>query len=286
MRFTSIILLLLVLFNFSKATPQTPDYLIVDRQLIPIFSNPLELYLAQQGISDIDRGCNASACTRGYVATWELKNDKLYLVKIEQCGLIVAAGVYGGLDCDEEERSAVLKYFDEAFEGKNSQASWFTGEIVAPQGRLIEYIHAGYETKFERDKVFSFVDGQLKGVKTQENEVKPALYEQYNYELAQDSLFHYISKLDWQQLQEDSSCTDFYLITVNKRGKVTRVKYEPLLDTKWENFWYAFSYAKCTRIIKRSVKGLRLRDYMKGVPEKMEIKLGLDYENERLLLRR
>ncbi|MCH7523895.1 MAG: hypothetical protein IIC74_02510 [Bacteroidetes bacterium] len=267
-------LILVFTFQFLSATPQISDYLIYNGKTIPIFSNPLESYLVLNGIKDIDRGCNSSSCWRGYIATWELENGKLYLVKIERCGIIQSAGVYTGLGCDQNKSSEILDFFIKTFKSQKTYADWFTGILIAPQGRIIEYTHMGYKSVYEQEQHFIIENGILNETETITNIIKPELYKQYNLALVQDTIFNAISKLNWKYLEEEFLCEDYYLIAINKKGKVSKVKYQPLLDSKWENFWYSFN-SVCRRRIKKSIKDLRFKKYLKGKPIKMEIKFDL-----------
>ena len=40
-------------------------------------------------------------------------------------------------------------------------ADWFNGEIRIPQGELLQYIHMGYESIFEKDLILKFKKGVL-----------------------------------------------------------------------------------------------------------------------------
>lgn len=277
-------LFFIVGFQQIIASPQMPDYLIYKGDTIPIFSNPLESYLEKNNLQNIDRGCNSSACNRGYIALWELTNNKLYLVEIKRCELIASAGVYTGLECEENKLSEILSYFQLRFKSQKIVADWYTGELISPQGRLIEYIHGGYLSKYEREEHFCIKDGTLTDSKIVNNKIKPELFDSFNYSLAVDTLFQNISKLDWKYLSDELICTDSYLITINKRGRVSKVKIEPLLNSKWEDFWYNFTMKDCRRSVFKSIRNLEISKYLKGKPKKMVVKISLEYINGELRL--
>jgi len=273
------IILFLMTLEYVHATPQVPDFLIYEGDTIPIFSNPLEAYLERNGLKDIDRGCNSSSCRRGYIATWRISNNKLYLIKIKPCGIIASAGVITGLECDSIKSSAVLNYFNKTLGAKEVFADWYSDSIIAPKGRLIEYIHMNYLSKYERELHFYFKNGNLAGKQMITNTIKPELYDQYNYSLIQDTIFHYIAKLDWKYLSEKLFCDDTYLITINKRGRVSKVKLEPLGDSKWKDFWFNFNDDGCKLKLKKSIKKLKFKDYLKGKSHKIVVKLSLRYND-------
>ncbi len=87
----------------------------------------------------------STACWRGYVGSWEIDEDKLFLVGLE------------GFSKENEELS-----LDNLFPNQNKVfAEWFTGEIKIPQGKMLHYEHMGYMSIFERDLFFEFEKGTL-----------------------------------------------------------------------------------------------------------------------------
>jgi hypothetical protein len=80
-----------------------------------------------------------TACWRGYIASWMIQDGRLFLAGIET----------------ENEH---LK-MDSVFPGKKSPifADWFSGRLRIPQGEMLQYIHMGYESRYESD-LFLFVE--------------------------------------------------------------------------------------------------------------------------------
>jgi hypothetical protein len=74
----------------------------------------------------------STACWRNYIGTWEVKNNKLYLVSI-----------YGRFKLKE---SPIF-------------ADWFTGVINIPQGEVLHYIHMGFATVYEREQHIKIENG-------------------------------------------------------------------------------------------------------------------------------
>ena len=267
-----------------NASPQIPDYLIYNEKTVELFSNLLEQYLELKGQKEIDRGCNSSACSRGYIAVWELKDGKLFLVEIKSCGVIAVAGVFTGLECGENENSKVLNYLNSEFKTKNIFAEWFSGELLSPHGRLIDYAYMSYGSTFEKEKHFEIANGVLLKIETIENKIKPELYEIYNHSLVIDTLFRYIAKLDWKHLKEEFLCEDKYSIKINKKGIVSKVWYESDFNTKWEKFWYNVNDFGCRRRIKKSIKHLRFNKYLKGELKEIVVRLDLGLHEGELRL--
>lgn len=76
----------------------------------------------------------SNACWRNYIATWEIKNDCLYIKKLEgKYRLVVSEPIL---------------------------ADWFTGDVVLPQGELIENpIDLDFELIYEKEITLTIVSG-------------------------------------------------------------------------------------------------------------------------------
>ena len=59
------------------------------------------------------------------------------------------------------------------FPGKHEIfADWFSGEIRIPTGKLLKYIHLGYQSIFEKDIFLNFKDGILLSETIKDNQLK------------------------------------------------------------------------------------------------------------------
>jgi hypothetical protein len=106
-------------------------------------SEPLNQYL--QTRNDIELVSNSSACWRGYYGDWEIFDDQLYLIGLK-------AYIKG-------YREVGLNYF---FPQKQVVfANWFSGEIRIPQGEMLDYVHYGYASLYEKDLFLVFNNGKL-----------------------------------------------------------------------------------------------------------------------------
>lgn len=147
-----LILALLLFIGFSSnvsATAQMPDLLIYEGKKVGIFSNPLETYFDKNHRRPTELfkfSCTAS--WRGYLATWEIKDGFLYLLKL----------VEGG--CDEKAAEIpLLKLFPD--QKAPIKASWFSGSLVIPQGNELEYVHMGYGSVYEKELHLIIKNGKL-----------------------------------------------------------------------------------------------------------------------------
>jgi hypothetical protein len=137
-------------------TAQVSERLIYGGKEIPLFTNPLSLYLKQ---TEITFQSPHTANWRGYVGTWEIIEtdgvERLYLVKLSAHktydDLLTLADVFPG--------------FDKVF------AHWFSGELRCPQGDLLNYVHGGYASTYEYDLLMEFKQGVLVSKHARHNEV-------------------------------------------------------------------------------------------------------------------
>ena len=137
-------------------TAQVSELLIYGDKTIPLFTNPLSLFLTNNRISFESPH---TANWRGYVGTWQIFEDqgieRLYLVALS------AHKTYDeilGL-------SDVFPGYERVF------AHWFTGELRCPQGARLEYRHMGYASIYEYDLLMEFKQGVLVNKHARHNEV-------------------------------------------------------------------------------------------------------------------
>ena len=144
-------LLFMILSSNLFATAQMPDILLYKGETYPIFSNPLESYFNDDNPrpKDIFKfSCTAS--WRGYIATWKIEKNNLYLVKL----------VEG--TCDEEAAEIPLKTIFN-LQKKPIPATWFSGKIRIPMGERIQYVHMGYDSIYQKELYLSLEKGVVIG---------------------------------------------------------------------------------------------------------------------------
>lgn len=131
-------------------TAQVPDRLVLRGEEYALCATPLEDYLKR--VRKARRPAfmwSSTACYRGYVARWEVKARKLYLTALEGWIERDNAPISGGL------RDAFPRLKTPLF------ASWVTDTLRCPEGRLLSYVHAGFASTYERDRLIHFEKGVL-----------------------------------------------------------------------------------------------------------------------------
>jgi len=144
-------------------TAQVMEKLIFNGKEVYMASEPLACYL-----SNLKEKPHffpfLSACWRGYIGTWEIKDDKLYLIGVESNGAILK-------NKQEPWRTGVDYIFPNQHE---VFAEWFTGVVRIPQGDMLDYVHGGYESTFESDLFLEFKNGKLIGQRIVDNILEAA----------------------------------------------------------------------------------------------------------------
>lgn len=120
---------------------------------VAIYTNPLSDYFAMGGV-DPRFDCSCTALWRGYVGSWEIVNDRLYLI-----------GLNGTLEDGAEASLATIfpDFPDRVF------AHWYSGTIRIPQGKLLKYVHMGYGSTFEQDLLLDIERGVVVATRVRYN---------------------------------------------------------------------------------------------------------------------
>lgn len=159
-RILLIVIALLAIPINSWATAQLPEQLIYKGKTVGIYSEPLEQYFNKDHPKPIEWiQATCTALWRGYLATWEIKDDKLYLVKIVRDG------------CSDDAPAMPLS---KLFPGAKGPifAKWYTGTLIVPQGKVLQYVHMGYQSIYEQELHIKIKDGKVVGKKMIDNRMK------------------------------------------------------------------------------------------------------------------
>ena len=126
-------------------TAQFSEDLMYEGQVLSMQTEPLAPWLdALPEPLQFEEFC--TACWRGYIGSWEIINDRLYLV---------------GISANWLDGTPV--HLEQLFPGYEQRvfAHWFTGMIRCAQGELLKYVHGGFGSTYERDLLLYFTDGVM-----------------------------------------------------------------------------------------------------------------------------
>ena len=131
-------------------TAQFTEVLRYRGEILSLCNYPLHVYWKSSG-NHVELQSTSTGCWRGYVGTWEITGDRLYLVKFW-------GNRKGESDYEKVSLADVFPgYTDGVF------AHWFTGELRCPQGERLRYVHSGFESKYEKDLFITVRSGLVVG---------------------------------------------------------------------------------------------------------------------------
>jgi hypothetical protein len=124
-------------------TAQFSELLLLEGKQQALCSYPLASYFALGGES-VAFQASSTALSRGYVGTWEIHDQRLYLTRLQ-----------GSLQ-DESPVS-----LETVFPGYSQRvfAHWFSGTLRLPQGQLLHYVHGGFGSCYEQDLLIDVMRG-------------------------------------------------------------------------------------------------------------------------------
>ena len=101
------------------------------------------LSLTKEDIEKLESTVGGSNLTRGYIGSWEIKDNKLYLLNV--------VGKY--------EINATTPLF----------AEWFTGLLMVTSGVQLKYVHFGFKSKYETERIVEIEKGVVKKIEVIDN---------------------------------------------------------------------------------------------------------------------
>ncbi|MFV0387586.1 MAG: hypothetical protein ACK5NT_02430 [Pyrinomonadaceae bacterium] len=143
-----------ILFLFSVnalATAQIGDKLIFDGKEYRIQTTPLETYFGENPNLRPETAVHSTNLWRGYIATFEIANKSLKLADIQ---------IQTVNDKNDVELKSVFDKYINA--GGTSDISWFTGYLIAPYGKMVDYEPMGFGSTFEHYLLISVENGEQK----------------------------------------------------------------------------------------------------------------------------
>ncbi|PWB87890.1 transcription initiation factor IIB [Methanobrevibacter thaueri] len=91
----------------------------------------------RKGSQTIPSPIGSTACWRNYIGTWEIKDGKFYLKDLE-----------GRMRMTKKEPV---------------HATWFSGVLKVPEGKVLQYVHLGFETLYEKEIHITIENGIVMG---------------------------------------------------------------------------------------------------------------------------
>jgi hypothetical protein len=160
-------LLLLVCLSSVKvlATQQSYEAIIYKGKERWLMEYPLEAYLEPLGQRPrVIRKWRNTGLYRGYIGTWEIKDDHLWFLSYE---------CYGGW-IFSKWKSGKMKALNKDWRAP-VKATWYTGELCLPSGRYLAEMEDIYlEPRYERYRMIKIQKGKVVGERVIDNQTKLA----------------------------------------------------------------------------------------------------------------
>jgi len=214
--------LLLMLCSFRLwATGQEGDRLVIGKDTFQLLATPLQKILIERNITPKDLwGDNPdynTACWRTYIATWKLQNNKLYLEEVAPCNYYdYPGGTY--------PRADLKKIFPDLNKERHIFAHWVSEELLAARGKVLYYIHDGFDRVYAEETSLVFKTGKLeKSCRYDTSKTKTAPWRD-NEKMLRDYLH---SAVNWEQISSeiDSTVKKVYcmIVSADENGKIDSV---------------------------------------------------------------
>ena len=185
-------------------TAQAPDHIIYNGKEYLLYSNPMEEYFKKYPDRRPKDGISSTALRRGYVATYEIKNNQLFLKDIE-------IQVCEGKKCKTTKWKSV---FNEIFSDQELiKIDWVIGILILPYGKKVNNIlDMGYASAYENYIVLTFENGILKKEQQFDNKEFEEYKEKRFQEFKKTEEYKKVRK-DFQNFL-DTTATDEYIESI------------------------------------------------------------------------
>ncbi len=132
---------------------QLPDKILQNGIIQQLYTNPLEHYWIRM---DKKRPLfyPLPNCRRGYVATWEVRDNQLFLKDID--GNYERTTLFFG----KESNRYSLKLLFPKSGNRLIKANWFSGKLRIPQGKMTIY-DEDYGSRFEQEIIITIEKGNV-----------------------------------------------------------------------------------------------------------------------------
>lgn len=132
---------------------QLPDKILFSGELLDLYSNPLEQFWTNTK-KVRPPFISSPECTRGYVAGWEIRNNKLLFTDID--------GSYerNFIFFRKPAKYSLRKLFPRS-KNKPVRANWFSGKLRVPMGSMTMYEDSGYDSRFEKELIITIHEGEV-----------------------------------------------------------------------------------------------------------------------------
>ena len=161
----SIILLFATLSSY--ATGQEGDIIYIGGEQWELLGKPVyaDSVLSRELKEALPKGRGlVTSNWAGYKAYWSIQQEQLCLDSI----------LYEIYDAKKSRTvclpsDTLLRVFSKYVDGKRIVATWFNGDIRLAKGKMIYYVHSGFERNYENERLVTLDHGKVCGMKDFQN---------------------------------------------------------------------------------------------------------------------
>ena len=139
--------------NLAHATAQIPELIKIDGETHDLFREPLNPYLLSNDayIKELER-LSKDRCTaswRGYQGHWTISSDQQLML----------TALFANPCSDKPAPIPLTTFFPDAT--GPVPARWFSGKLLVPLGKMLQYQHMGYESEYEKYLIITVDQGKV-----------------------------------------------------------------------------------------------------------------------------
>jgi hypothetical protein len=241
MRFFNLILVFIFLVSTkSFATAQVPDYLIIGVDTLRIQSNPLEEYFKTNPIPEKLITSMTTANWRGYIAYFKFLDNKLVVENIYKED-------YKEGNNGKSEYLLTSIYKDVFGVKANFDCDFYSGLLICPSGKMLEYVHMGYSSIYENYNLIEIKNGvNIKSKKLTGEDFQNFKIEYFKYFKRTEEYKLQAKQFKEMMLEVNKSNLDSLGFDENPKKKVKenkslkRKEAEFKVDKQLDSFMFAF----------------------------------------------
>jgi hypothetical protein len=156
MKRAAALLVLLACALPAGATAQQPDEIRIAKKIYDLISPPAIPPIRDHPELMPKARTIITSLWRGYVATWAIRNDRLFL---ETVRIPTEDNFEESLPESKRWQPVMKNLFGNA---APRVADWYTGNLVIPTGDLVNYVHMGFASTYSSYIVATVVNGQVR----------------------------------------------------------------------------------------------------------------------------
>lgn len=168
-----VFLLTLTLVSLAThATGQEGDIIYIDGTEWVLLGKPIyadSLLAHELDVALPEKHGHSTANWAGYTACWSIRKNKLYLDSINY-QLYDGSSPLGRTEYLSSD--AMLRVFEKYTDRSgNIVAKWLNDDIRVAKGKMLYYVHDGFERYYDNERIISIKHGEVCGIKDYQNYV-------------------------------------------------------------------------------------------------------------------